>query len=168
MKIQKSCEHCLHNFGGFCMDKGFGQTVEDGDLGCQNWEISEEYLLQVCDAAPWYLKKPYKSGKLNLQEFLTKLDEDEQGKAVEINLYDAIEEIYKINQQQISEILGVSSDVVGYARAKGTVERRIPHFSKCLYIPEEFFRHFTTDDLPAIPLCYEEYQKINKKPEPLN
>ena len=87
---------------------------------------------------------------------------------MEVNLYDAIEEAYGIDQKKIAEILGVSSDVVGYARAKGTVARRIPHFSKCLCIPEEFFREFTTEELPAMELCLEEYKKRNEKPESLD
>ena len=149
MKFQRSCEHCLHNFGGFCTAKGFGQAIESDDSSCELWEINEEYLAQIADTAPWYLKKPY----------------DSKGLPVELNIYDAIEEAYGIDQKRIAEILGVSSDVVGYARAKGTVARRIPHFSKCLCIPEEFFREFTTEELPAMELCFEEYKKRNEKPE---
>ena len=165
MKFQRSCEHCLHNFSGFCTAKGFGQAIESDDSSCELWEINEEYLAQIADTAPWYLKKPYDSGKLSQKDFLLKLEQDSKGLPVELNIYDAIEEAYGIDQKRIAEILGVSSDVVGYARAKGTVARRIPHFSKCLCIPEEFFREFTTEELPAMELCFEEYKKRNEKPE---
>lgn len=168
MKFQRNCGHCLHNFGGFCTAKGFGQAVESEDDSCELWEVSEDYLAYAADTAPWYLKRPYENGKLSRNDFLMKLEQDAQGLPVEINLYDAIEEVYGMDQKQIAAILGVSSDVVGYARAKGTVERRIPHFSRCLYIPEEFFRSFTTEELPALPLCLEEYKKRNEKPESLD
>lgn len=168
MNFQRTCEHCLHNFGGFCTAKGFGQAVESDDSSCELWEIRERYLARIADAAPWYLKKPYENGKLSQKDFLQKLELDSQGLPVEVNLYDAIEEVYGIDQKQIAAILGVSPDVVGYARSKGTVARRIPHFSKCLFIPEEFFQSFTTEELPAMALCFEEYKKRNEKPEDLD
>ena len=165
MNFQRTCGSCQNNFGGFCTAKGFGQAIESDDSSCELWEINEEYLAQIADTAPWYLKKPYDSGKLSQKDFLLKLEQDSKGLPVELNIYDAIEEAYGIDQKRIAEILGVSSDVVGYARAKGTVARRIPHFSKCLCIPEEFFREFTTEELPAMELSFEEYKKRNEKPE---
>ncbi len=167
MKFQRSCRHCQHNFGEFCTAKGFGQAIESEDSSCELWEISEESLALLMDETPWYLKRPYESGKLGLNDFLERLEEDLKGEPVLINLYDAIEEIYQMDQQQIAAVLGVSPDVVGYARAKGTVKRRIPHFSKCLCIPEELFLLCTTADLGILIDSYHTYLQQNEKPEPL-
>ena len=165
MTIQRSCANCQYNFGGFCTAKGFGQAVESDDSSCELWEISEEFLADVLDTAPWYLKKPYKNAKLSLTDFLAKVDQDAKGLAVDIELYDAIEEIYGMTQQELAAVLGVSSDVVGYAKAHGTVARRIPHFSACLCIPQEYFKSFSTAQLPQLQECFREYQKQNEKPE---
>ena len=168
MKFQRTCGSCQHNFGGFCTAQGFGQAIESEESSCELWEISEEFLADVVDDAPWYLKRPYENGKLNLSDFLERAEQDAAGEPVEINLYDAIEEIYDLTQQQIAEVLGVSSDVVGYARAKGTVKRRIPHFAKCLCIPEELFQICTTADLGVLIDSSIEYKKRNEKPESLD
>ncbi len=165
MTIQRTCAHCQHNFGGFCTAKGFGQAVESDDSSCELWEISEEFMAEVLDAAPWYLKRPYKNGKLSQTDFLDKVETDAKGLAVAIELYDAIEEIYGMTQQELAAVLGVSSDVVGYAKAHGTVKRRIPHFSQCLCIPEEFFKEFSTAQLSQLKKCSEEYKNKNEKPE---
>lgn len=165
MNFQRTCGSCQNNFGGFCTAKGFGQAIESEESSCELWEISEELLADVMDDAPWYLKRPYENGKLSLNEFLERMEEDLAGRPVEINLYDAIEEIYELSQQQIAEVLGVSSDVVGYARAKGTVKRRIPHFAKCLCIPEELFQICTTADLGVLIDSCIEYRRQNEKPE---
>ena len=165
MKFQRTCEHCQHNFGGFCTAKGFGQPVDSDDATCELWEISDEFLADAVDAAPWYLKRPYKAGKLEQQDFLSRLEQDAAGLPVEIGIYDAIEEVYGLTQQRLADILGVSSDVVGYARSKGTVARRIPHFAKCLHIPEELFRSFTTADLPTLEQCRKDYEKQFLRPE---
>jgi len=165
MTIQRTCAHCRHNFGGFCTAKGFGQAVESDDSSCELWEISEEFLADVLDAAPWYLKKPYKNGKLTEMNFLDKVEQDAKGLAVDIELYDAIEEIYGMTQQELAAVLGVSSDVVGYAKAHGTVARRIPHFSQCLCIPAAFFKTFSTAQLPQLKECFSEYEKKKEKPE---
>lgn len=164
MKFERNCGYCQFNFGGFCTAKGFGQAVESDEDSCELWEISEESLLPVVDDAPWYLKKPYQAGKMELDAFLSAVEQDSRGEEVELNLYDAIEEIYGMTQQQIAGILGVSSDVVGYARAHGTVERRISHFSQCLCIPEKLFRRCTTEDLPELEAAFQQYQE-NKTPE---
>lgn len=165
MKFQRSCGSCQYNFGGFCTAKGFGQAIESDESVCELWEISEDVLAQAVNDAPWYLKRPYESGKLSLTDFLERMELDSNGEPVEINLYDAIEEVYELNQQQIAEVLGVSSDVVGYARSKGTVSRRIPHFAKCLCIPEELFKLCTTADLGVLIDSCIEYRKRNEKPE---
>ena len=165
MEFQRSCGDCQYNFGGFCTAKGFGQLAEGETVPCQLWEISEEALARAVEAAPWYLKKPYEMGKTSLSAFLEDLERDAQGLPVEIGIFDAIEQVYGYSQRELAQILGVSSDVVGYAKAHGAVARRIPHFSRCLHIPEELFRHFTTADLPLLEQCRVAYETQLKKPE---
>ncbi len=165
MKVQRCCRSCQHNFGDFCTAKGFGQTIESEDSICELWEISEDSLKLLLKETPWYLKRPYDNGKLELRELLDHIEEDADGKAISINLYDAIEEIYQMDQIQIAEVLGVSPDVVGYARSKGTVKRRIPHFAETLCIPEELFSSCTTADLETIRSSHQAYLKSIEKPE---
>ncbi len=165
MKFQRTCRYCQHCFGDFCTASGFGQTIQSEDSSCELWEISEEALALVLDETPWYLKRPYENGKLELNDFLSQAEEDAKGEPVIINLYDAIEEIYQMDQHQIAAILGVSPDVVGYARSKGTPKRRVAHFAKYLCIPEELFTICTTADLGVLIDSYHQYLKSNEKPE---
>lgn len=165
MKVQKDCSTCEFNFGGLCTAEGkmvpcSEEPIED----CPNWGIDEQYLAQLLQEGPWYLTKPYRHGKRSLSCFLQDMEQDERGEAVELNLFDAIEEIYGVSTNRLADICGVSADVVGYARTHGAVKRRIPCFSHCLYIPEKMFEKFTSKDIPMLRECYKTYQINNKKP----
>lgn len=125
MKVQKDCSTCEHNFGGLCtaLEK-VGQCNEQPVQDCPNWGINEEYLAQLLQEGPWYLTKPYQHGKLTLSRFLQEMEQDALGEAVELNLFDAIEEIYGFSTARLADICGVSADVVGYARTHGTIKDR--------------------------------------------
>ena len=163
MKFQRICRNCQHNFGGFCLAKGLGAEIKSDDESCEFWEICQENLVEIVDSAVWYLKNPYLAGKLNLNDFLEKIEQDAENIPVYINIYDAIEEIFGVNQQKIAEILSVSPDVIGYAKAHGTVERRISHFSEVLCIPEDLFRNFTSVDLPILEQSFQQFLMKNSE-----
>lgn len=155
MMSGKNCGSCANNFGGYCTAKA--QLLGGEEDCCSQWEPSPEYLAQAVDAAPWFLRQPYEEGRRSGAELLQDLQRLREGQPVSLNLYDCILAVYQLDVQQLGKILGVSPDVVGYARAHGTPPRRIAAFAEALAIPEELFRHFDSQQLPRLEEARERF-----------
>lgn len=106
---------------------------------------------------PWYIKKPFQRNKINFDEAIQKLQEDETEKGVQINIYDAIEKIYGISRLELSEILGVKDTAINYAIHRGTIKRRREKFATILCIPEEFFDVIYSKQLDELKKCKERF-----------
>lgn len=52
------------------------------------------------------------------------LQKDAEGIPIEINIYDAIEEIYKLNDIELAGVLDVSVGVIQYAKRRKTIAKR--------------------------------------------
>lgn len=86
----------------------------------------------------------------NLWNFYKKMPE---GTPIEINIYDAIEEIYKLNDIELAGVLDVSVGVIQYAKRRKTIAKRKKQFSNKLHIPESFFDRFLSTQLNILEEC---------------
>lgn len=160
MKLDKTCETCEFNFNGICVGEGiydYGDKIVDSSKECDGWGISLEYFSEIIDNMPWYIKDPYKCGKLYFGEALQKLEEDETEKGTQINIYDAIAKVYGIPWWELGEILGVKATVIGYATCRGTIPRRKKHFADILCIPENYFDVIYSKQLCELEKCKKEF-----------
>ena len=160
VKINKTCETCEFNFNGICGGNGFykyGEKIIDIQKNCDSWGISYKYFSEIVNNMPWYIKKPFQRNKINFDEAIQKLQEDEAEKGVQINIYDAIEKIYGISRLELSEILGVKDTAINYAIHRGTIKRRRKKFATILCIPEEFFDVIYSKQLDELKKCKEQF-----------
>ncbi len=149
--LNMTCENCTY----------YNNCKKDGVNGpCDDWHMSFEYYTEICSQAPWYIIDAYNESRCSWGEVLEKLEKESCGEPININLYDAIEKIYGLNEIALSEVLGVSISIVGYAKSRYTPEKRMDHFSTTLKIPVDFFYKFTNKDLPTLESCFEEFKKV--------
>lgn len=91
MKVKRECNTCEFNFDGICAEHGdvydYGEKIVDDTKGCDDWGAGLKYFSEVTENAPWYIKNDYKNCKISFGEFLRRLDDDENGIALEVNLY---------------------------------------------------------------------------------
>lgn len=164
MKLKIQCSNCEFNFNGICAGHGntykYGEAITDLSKSCDDWGANLEYFTEITNLAPWYIKMPYEKCKISYNEFINLLKNDEQGVPIEVNIYDAIENIYGLNTFQLAELLNVSVGVIGYAKTRGTNEKRLHEFSNKLYIPREYFNHITTQDFEEIKKCKMKFDKL--------
>lgn len=161
MKLIRECRTCEFNFDGMCAGKGdtyqYGEKIIDDTKGCDGWGASLDYYSDITEKAPWYIREDYKRCRISYDEFLKKLDDDEKGVPIKVNLYDAIENIYNLRMDELAKVLNVTIGVIGYARSRGTVANRVADFSCKLCIPSKFFNRFTTHDFEELQRCGEEF-----------
>ena len=100
--------------------------------------------------APWYIIEDYNNSKISFDEFMSLMDKYYSKEPIEINIYDAIEKVYKISQPELAERLNVPHGVIGYARTRGTIARRSVEFSNKLNLPIKYFSKVTNLDIPDI------------------
>jgi predicted transcriptional regulator len=167
-KLIKNCNTCKFNFNGFCCgDSDYYEDEEEIKKiihNCKQWEIGFDHYKDLVNSAPWYVVDEYKWHNISFKEFMELAEKEYSNKKIDINIYDAIEKIYKMSHYKIANILGVTIGVINYAHIRGTPKKRIDHFSNTLCIPKEFFYKFTNKDIPKLEECYKEYLcKTNKK-----
>jgi hypothetical protein len=159
MKLIRECRTCEFNFDGMCAGEGegatyqYGEKIIDDTKNCDDWGASLEYYSDITEKAPWYIREDYKRYRISYDEFLKKLDDDEKGVPIKVNLYDAIENIYNLRMDELAKVLNVTIGVIGYARSRGTVAKRVADFSCKLCIPAKFFNHFTTHNFEELKRC---------------
>lgn len=164
-KLIKNCTTCEFNFNGFC--SGGSDTYRyDGKINkiinnCKQWRINLEHFCELQKNAPWYIVDKFTWHKISFNEFMDLAQKEYSNQKIDINIYDAIEKIYKISTTQLANILEVTYGVITYARQRGTPKKRVSSFSCKLSIPEDFFYTFTNKDIPKLEECYNEF--IHKK-----
>lgn len=163
MEVLKICRTCEFNIKGFCGNGGvykYDEYIEKDDIECIGWGSELKYFSELIDNAPWYIKGPYERYEIYFDDLIKLLEQDYRGEGVKINIYNAIEEIYGIRWWELSEILGVSQGVVGYAKRRGTLPKRKIVFSNCLHIPVEFFDTILSTQLDVLEQCKEEFYEF--------
>ena len=152
IKLTKNCNTCEFNFKGICAgrDDIYGKEIKHIIDDCDCWGASLEYFSYLTKETPWYIKEPFNDYKISYKEFLNNIEKDYNGEEIIINLYDLIEKILNVNHFKLAEILRVKPTILGYARKRGTVPKRVEEFSNKLGIPSKFFRKTTNLDITEI------------------
>lgn len=163
MQFHKQCKTCEFNSSGTCTGHGntygYGDTIADDSLSCNNWGADVNYFTEITTHAPWYIREPYQDSKIDYPTFIKLLEDDTDGKAIKVNIFDAIKRIYGLSLVDLAVILNVSFGVMYRARSIGTPAKRIKSFSQTLCIPAEFFSEVTTHDFSTIEQCKVEFEK---------
>lgn len=159
--MEKECSNCEFNFSGTCAGHGsvykYGDTIIDDTKCCDDWSASFEYFCDETTSAPRFLREAFNDCRLSYAEFSKLNDDFLAGKAVPINIFDAIKHVYGISMVDIAIALGVSFGVVYRAKTKGFVQKRIKQFANGLCIPEKYLKGITTSDFDDLSKCKEEF-----------
>lgn len=137
----------------------YGDTITDDSLSCDDWGANLNYFTEITTCAPWYIREQYQDHRIDYPTFVELLDADSAGKAIKVNIFDAIKRIYGLSLVDLAVILNVSFGVMYRARSVGTPAKRLKNFSQTLCIPAEFFSETTTHDFPKIEQCKIEFEK---------
>lgn len=163
MQFLKQCKTCEFNFSGICAGHGntykYGDTITDDSLSCDDWGANLNYFTEITTCAPWYIREQYQDHRIDYPTFVELLDADSAGKAIKVNIFDAIKRIYGLSLVDLAVILNVSFGVMYRARSVGAPAKRLKNFSQTLCIPAEFFSETTTHDFPKIEQCKIEFEK---------
>lgn len=164
--MQRKCSNCEFNFGGICSGHGevykCGEKITDDTKCCDDWEASFEFFCNETATAPRFLREAFNDCRITYSEFSKMNDDYASGRAVPINIFDAVKVVYGISMVDIAVILGVSFGVVYRAKTKGFAQKRIKQFSNGLCIPEKFLQNITTNDLDELEKCKEDFFKKPK------
>ena len=155
MILNKTCKTCEFYDGKVC-----GIYKTDKKEVCEDWGASLDYYNEITKTAPWYIRIPHERYEIQYEQFMELLQKDAEGIPIEINIYDAIEEIYKLNDIELAGVLDVSVGVIQYAKRRKTVAKRKKQFSSKLHIPESFFDRFLSTQLNILEECKKEFQSF--------
>ena len=169
--MKKECSNCEFNFGGICAGHGdvykYGEEITDDTRCCEGWGASLEFFCEETATAPRFLREAFHDCRISYSDFSKMNDDYAAGRAVPINLFDALKAVYEISMVDIAVVLGVSFGVVYRAKTKGFAQKRIKQFSSGLCIPERFLQNITTNDFGELKECKEEFFKRPKIEEML-
>lgn len=155
MILNKTCKTCELYDGKVC-----GIYKTDKKEVCEDWGASLDYYNEITKTAPWYIRIPHERYEIQYEQFMELLQKDAEGIPIEINIYDAIEEIYKLNDIELAGVLDVSVGVIQYAKRRKTIAKRKKQFSSKLHIPESFFDKFLSTQLNILEECKKEFQSF--------
>lgn len=155
MILNKTCKTCELYDGKVC-----GIYKTDKKEVCEDWGASLDYYNEITKTAPWYIRIPHERYEIQYEQFMELLQKDAEGIPIEINIYDAIEEIYKLNDIELAGVLDVSVGVIQYAKRRKTIVKRKKQFSSKLHIPESFFDKFLSTQLNILEECKKEFQSF--------
>lgn len=155
MILNKTCKTYELYDGKVC-----GIYKTDKKEVCEDWGASLDYYNEITKTAPWYIRIPHERYEIQYEQFMELLQKDADGIPIEINIYDAIEEIYKLNDIELAGVLDVSVGVIQYAKRRKTIAKRKKQFSSKLHIPESFFDKFLSTQLNILEECKKEFQSF--------
>lgn len=163
MKFERNCKTCEFNFSGTCAEHmgiyKYGQKIKNDSKECTAWGSSLEYYKKLTEESEWHIREPYNERRIDYEKFIELLEKDSKGETIEVNIYDAIRNIYGIDALQIAKLLEVTVGVIGYAYKHGTISKRINEFSEKLCIPAKYFRKCTNKDFSEIERCKIKFEK---------
>lgn len=163
LEFLRQCKTCEFNSSGTCAGHGntykYGEVISDDTRSCDDWGASLDYFSEITRNAPWYIREPYQDFKIDYSTFEKLLEADIAGKAIEVNIFDAIREIYGLSLVDLAVLLDVTFGVMYRARSVGTPAKRLKKFSQTLCIPMQFFKKVTTHDFEQIQKCKVEFEQ---------
>lgn len=163
LEFLKQCKTCEFNFSGICAGQGdtykYGEVITNDTLYCDDWSASFDYFSEITKNAPWYIREPYQDCKIDYETFEKLLYADAKDEAIDVNIYDAIREIYGLSLVDLAVLLNVTFGVMHRARSMGTPDKRLKNFSQVLCIPVEFFQKITTHDFGQLEICKAEFEQ---------
>lgn len=164
--MKKECSNCEFNFGGICAGHGevykYGEEITDNTKCCDDWGASFDFFCNETTTAPRFLREAFNDCRISYNEFSEMNDAYTAGRAVPINIFDAVKAVYGISMVDIAVVLGVSFGVVYRAKTKGFAQKRITQFSNGLCIPEKLLQNITTNDFDELEKCKEDFFKKPK------
>ena len=114
--MKKECSNCEFNLGGICAGSGsvykYGEKIIDDTQYCDCWGASLGYYEEETKNAPRFLRDAYHDCRLSYSEFSRQYDDYLSGKAVPIDIFEAIKHVYGISMVDIAVVLNVSYGVV--------------------------------------------------------
>lgn len=159
--MKKDCSNCEFNSNGICAGHGdvykYGEKITDDTKCCNGWGASFEFFCNETKTAPRFLRETFNDCRISYAEFSKMNDDYAAGRAVPINIFNAIKAVYGISMVDIAVVLDVSFGVVYRAKTKGFAQKRIKQFSSGLCIPEKYLQSITTKDFDELTKCKEEF-----------
>lgn len=163
LEFLKECKTCEFNFSGICVGHGdtykYGEAITNDTLPCNDWGANLGYFAEITQNAPWYIRKPYQNRKINYSTFEKLLEADAKGENIEVNIYDAIREIYGLSLVDLAVLFNVTFGVMYRARSIGTPAKRLKKFSQVLCIPRELFKNLTTHNFEQLEKCKVKFEQ---------
>lgn len=155
--MKKECSNCEFNLGGICAGSGsvykYGEKIIDDTQYCDCWGASLGYYEEETKNAPRFLRDAYHDCRLSYSEFSRQYDDYLSGKAVPIDIFEAIKHVYGISMIDIAVVLNVSYGVVYKAKTSGFAKKRVKQFATGLCIPEKFLHAFSSSDFEELEKC---------------
>jgi len=150
MELKKNCSTCEFNFNGICAGSGstyqYGEEITDDTKTCEGWSADLDFFIEDITCAPRFLREQFNECKISYDEFTTQSEQFAEGKAIPINIFDAIKYIYGISMVDIATLLNVSFGVVYRAKTKGVPQKRVKQFAEVLCIDSELLKSNSTED----------------------
>lgn len=133
-------------------------------VACEDWCCNDEYEKKIIDKSPWYLRQQYYWGNSDIDDIIEAIEVANTGGNILVNLYCVIMHTLKINEFELSEMLGVKRKVLLTEIEKGGESRYIESFSERLNIPVKFFEKTTHRDIEEIEkLLLQNFEVKTKK-----
>lgn len=151
--MEETCGMCECARWDKCKIKLLEKDIREAEGKCSGWCASRQNYQDILKQAPWYIKKAYVRCEINYNELFELMEKDFTGSRIPVNIYDAIEEIYKLDSVKLSKVLKVSVSTINYARSHGTPTKWISDFAEKLCIPRLFFIEMYSSDLNALRMC---------------
>lgn len=139
MELKHQCSNCEFNFDGVCAGGGltYGQKIADASKCCEEWSANQEYFAYESLVAPRFLREKFHDCSLSYAEFSAQHDDFREGRAVPINIFDAIKYVYGLSIVDIAVLTDVTYGVVYQAKTKRIPKKRIQQFCNALCITED-------------------------------
>ncbi|HAU84975.1 MAG TPA: hypothetical protein DCW90_05585 [Lachnospiraceae bacterium] len=166
MELKKQCSTCEFNINGICAGSGstyqYGEEITDATKTCEGWSADFDFFLENITCAPRFLREQFNECKISYDEFTTQSEQFADGKAIPINIFDAIKYIYGISMVDIAVLLDVSFGVVYRAKTKGVPQKRVKQFAEVLCIDSELLKSDSTENLVSF-MKQEKYFSIKSR-----
>lgn len=155
--MDKDCRSCEFNFNGICCGSSdlyhYGEVITDETKCCTGWGANFQYFEHQTTTAPRFLRDAHTECRISYQEFSKLVDDYDAGKAVPINIFDALKAVYGISMVDIAIVLGITFGVVYRAKTQGFAKKRLAQFANGLCLPERLLLSTTTEDFDELSKC---------------
>ncbi|EDT13370.1 hypothetical protein [Clostridium perfringens] len=152
VEIKKRCNNC----------RDFKMCGKE-EIPCEDWYWTYEYFKEIMSKLPWYIKEEYDFCD-NVDEFIDIIEFINGGGDFILDIYDVIMHTLKINDLDLSQMVGVKRKVLISAMENGAESKYIEKFSEKLNLPVKFFKETTHRDIEEIEnLLLQKFDVKSKK-----